>query len=234
MLFDRLNQLMLWLIILKCESLIINIRCTLCSYQLVLCSILTGEVKVIASLSHHDDDELTSLRCRNNSLLTWSSRRWFVYTLDGALVNSGHVTSPGATILHADFALDNDLILLTSANDVTNTMTLELVSRDQARRLRMRGVVALSRDQRTVYTHSADNKAGCDVMCYTTNDVIAGSWSLVTKATLPNSETLYSLVFSSDEKFVIGALQTGFKRWHVATKRLVSLRLPAGVRNFPR
>jgi len=48
------------------------------------------------------------------------------------------------------------------------------------------------------------------------------------------SDELYSLQLSSDEALLIGQIMFGFKRWHLATKRLVMLRLPSNVRNFPR
>jgi hypothetical protein len=212
--------------------------------------VLTGELKIATRVSSStnktqnkdaaaDLDELISLRCTNSHFLTWSAKHWFIYSLDGTLVNKGDISSPKAVILLVDFSIEKDnfdeLFIVTSSDD-DKRMTLDFVSPhpERAKRLQLRQAAAISRDKRTVFTHAPDTADGQDVVCYSTADVTICKWSRVVKATLANSDELYSLVLSADERFIVGMAQTAFKRWHIATKRLVWLRLPAGVRNFPR
>lgn len=238
-------------------NLISNIPLFLC--QLVLCSVLTGEVKTIAQVSFtcgdkkvsstklaadealtssDDVDELLAIRCTNSHLVTWSTKQWFIYSLDGAVVARGVASTPEVAILLVEFTDDvsntDDLFMITSTEG-NKTIWLELKSRNQktAKKLQLRDVAALSRDRHTVFTRapSVDDR---DIICYSTPDVMTSPWSMVAKATLANSDELYGLVLSADEGFIIGITQNTFKRWHTATKRLVVLRLPRGVRNFPR
>lgn len=74
-----------------------------------------------------------------------------------------------------------------------------------------------------------------DVICYAGSDDVRSDWTRRHGWTLKNqSDELYALVLSGDETLLIGQIMNGFKRWHLSTKRLVTLRLPSGVRNFPR
>jgi hypothetical protein len=218
--------------------------------QMLVCTILTGDVKIVTrfgdsmnKLQNKDSpaefDELLSLRCTNSHFLTWSAKQWFICSVDGTVINKGKVSSPKSIILYVDFSEDkqnlSELFLVTSS-DVDKMMTLDLVSPDpkRAKSLQLREVAALSRDKRTVFTLTPNIDDGRDVICYSTVDVAICQWSRVVKATLSNSDELYSLVLSADERFIVGMTQNAFKRWHIATKRLVHLKLPLGIRNFPR
>jgi len=168
-----------------------------------------------------------------------------VYSLTGLLLSTAHFTTDlHAHILLIDIDDDDDecgahrlsVVWRTDEQQgvsVAESHTLTLRQNDGHQLCLQSNVVAVSRQRQLVY--SCDDHQ--DVVCYSrcsADDVTAGwrrrqGWSLTNQP-----DQLYSLTLSTDDTILLGQVVSGFKRWHVPTKRLVVLRLPSDVRNFPR
>jgi len=250
--------------------------CVCACVEVVICSILTGDLQVVAQptglsdlylhpffgvddcaalrrgLSDSDEDALQAINATNTAFVVWSSHRWFVYSLAGHLLSTTQMTSEPHTDILAIGVLDDDhsdavgghrLSIVWKGKDdcisvaeYYHTLRLKQTGNQSTRHmLRLQSNVialSLSRRQQIVYSCDANN----DVMCYTRDaDNTASPWSRRDGWVLTNgADQLYSLILSADETLLIAQIKTGFKRWHLCTKRLVKLRLPSDVRNFPR
>ena len=215
--------------------------------QVIKCVILTGELQVVAQpsgLSDSDEDALLAVSASSTSFVVWSARSWFVYSLSGLLLSSAHMNTVHAEILSMDVYDDDDdfggqrlCVVWKSEQQAvcigeSHTLRRPLSQRDRHELCLQSSVVARSRQRQLVY--STDRHG--DIICYTGADENATSrWRRRQGWSLDNQpDQLYSLTLSTDETLLIGQIVSGFKRWHLPTKRLVNLRLPSDVRNFPR
>lgn len=208
--------------------------------------ILTGDLQVVAQpsgLSDSDEDALLAVSASNRAFVAWSAHSWFVYSLTGLLLSTAQMNSVRAEILSIDIDDDDEdfgrhrLCIVWKTDEqgvsVAESQTLRQGSERDGHHLCLQStVIALSRQRQLVYSSDENN----DVICHSRADESATStwrrregWSLKSQP-----DQLYSLTLSTDETLLIGQIVSGFKRWHLSTKRLVKLRLPSDVRNFPR
>jgi len=208
----------------------------------IVCVILTGDVRVVAQppgLSESDEDALLGVSATDKAFVAWSSHSWFVYSLDGLLLSTSQLTNVDAVILSIDLLNVDDsdgqrlcIVWKTGLQGigVTDDYTQQ-TRRDDMRRRQLyvqSSVIAVSSQRQRAYSCDDNN----DVICY---DSSTSGWTRRDHWTLNNRpDQLYSLLLSPDDTLLIGQVMSGFKRWHLTTKRLVKLQLPSDVRNFPR
>jgi len=147
-----------------------RVRVCVCGVQVIVCVILTGDLRVVAQpsgLSDSDEDALLAVNTSSRTFVVWTARTWFVYSLSGLLLSTAQLTSvQAADILTIDVYDDDDelggqrlcIVWKTQeqgivvADSQTLTQKLKHISHDLCLQS---NVIALSRRRQLVYTCSS-------------------------------------------------------------------------------
>jgi len=139
--------------------------CVWCGVQVILCVILTGDVRVVAQpsgLSDSDEDALLAVNTSSRTFVVWTARTWFVYSLGGLLLSTAQLTSVHGYILTIDVCDDDGelgghrlcVVWKTQGHDivVADSHTLRLRLKHVSHDLCLQSnVIALSRQRQLVY-----------------------------------------------------------------------------------
>ena len=194
---------------------------------------MTGDFKVV-SLQLEKGQELLGATVSNTHVLVWSSKQWFIYTINGTLIRRDSYMKKQISIITAGLSpnVDKDVYLVWRPDaplagvEMEEDMTLEILD-GETDQFDFHSAIAITADRRTIYGCIAISDEA--IACYKrSNDTWEYDRTLRT-----NYDKVFCLMLSNDEFFLAAMVVHGYKLWDLRIDQLLHLKLPTGVRNIP-
>ena len=220
--------------------------------SVVICNILTGDVQVLKQ-PVDGVEEIKGITGTNTHCLIWTSKKWYVYSVEGEFVAKGEADADekrqmsiicaftdrggggddAAAAAAAASSAERKCLLWKTEKPIPGVegdddMILEMQNA-RMKDFHFHSALALSQDMNTLYACIAisDNTVACYKRVADKDE-----WDYH-RSLDANTDKIFTLTFSPDEAYLIATVALGYKLWDLRTDKLLHLKLPPGIRNIP-
>ena len=193
--------------------------------QIVLCSVMTGDYKVIEK-PIDSQDQILGTSVNNTQLIVWTSKEWYLYTVEGARIKKEKVDKTMPLIQMDTNGIDEPYMVLKSGEEGDDDMALEIQD-SKTDPFDFHSAIAIAKDRQTVYACIAISDDA--VAVYRRHE---SGWSY-DRTLGDNYDKIFGLTLSFDENYLCATIASGYKLWNLKNDKMVVLKLPTGIRNIP-
>ncbi|KAK0046460.1 NACHT and WD repeat domain-containing protein 2 [Biomphalaria pfeifferi] len=196
--------------------------------QLVMCSLSTGEFKIITPKLGSKSDSIIGTTLSNTHIAAWTDLYWQLYTIDGIFLDEfrSELKMPIISIELDENPEGVHQVIVKSGTEADTEMALE--SHDQSiDAFEFHSAFALNKTKSILYTciEISDN----DVVTYRRE----GSAWKYDRTIGSNTDPIFAFNLSGDESYLIGTTAQGYKLYDLRNDQMRELTLPHGTRNIP-